>query len=76
MIRKGYEFYNFSINMSSNISQVNAFKQREVSCCSLNPYHLLNTYREIPLVYSCAIDSFIQLCFYNFYPLLTELYPN
>ena len=39
-------------------------------------FHLLNTCRESPGVYSCAIDSFIELCFYNFYPLLTELYPN
>ena len=71
-----------SMKASSNASnkskpgQVIACKQKEVSCCSLNSYHFLNTCRDSPCVYSCAIDSFIELCFYIFYPLLTELYPN
>jgi len=57
-------------------SKVNVGKQGEVLSCSVNSYHLLNTVRERPGVYSCAIDSFIEVCFYNLYPLLTDLYPH
>ena len=47
-----------------------------LSSCSVNSYHLMNTVRERPGVYSCAIDSFIELCFYNLYPVLANLYPH
>jgi len=35
----------------------------------------MNTVCDTPSVYSCAIDSFIELCFYNLFPVLNNLFP-
>ena len=39
-------------------------------------YHLRNTVRETPGVYSCAIDSFLELCYYSFYLHLKDIAPH
>lgn len=38
-------------------------------------YHLRNTVRETPGIYSCAIDSFLELCYHSLYPYFKSLAP-
>ena len=39
-------------------------------------YHLMNTSRENSGIYSCAIDCFVELCYYSIYPFLQNLAPH
>lgn len=38
--------------------------------------HLMNTVIQTPGVYSCAIDSFIELCYHVIFPYLQQLHPH
>lgn len=39
-------------------------------------YHLLNAVLKSPGIYSCAIDTFLELCYYVFYPYLKNIHPD
>lgn len=38
--------------------------------------YLINTVIQIPGMYSCAKDSFIELCYHVIFPYLHQLYPH
>jgi len=58
-----------------NNSQSKGIMQAAKNLSNKKLYHLMNTVCDTPSVYSCAIDSFIELCFYNLFPVLNNLFP-